>query len=164
MGLRVNLVNVTPNEIVYLITNEVGGESGGALGTAITITAADAVSLNSRDLVVDCVNSTFGRATCSRFRQACRAGLDGLGSVAAEAWTQAQARDLFSGNGATQAGGPLMPRLEIDLQPATGVAGGPVAEADINVDGGLPIINITTAAVAGTCIMRIRLRSTPGVR
>lgn len=162
MGLSVSLINATPNELVYLITNT---SADGGLGTAVTITANESFTPNSVDLVIDSAVTTWGRAVCARLRQVCRAGLDGLGAVAAGAWTQAQVRDLLLGNGATQAGGPLMPRAELDLQPRTGVAGGLLVEADVDEDGsGIPEINLTTAAVAGTAILRVRLRSTPGVR
>jgi hypothetical protein len=58
-----------------------------------------------------------------------------------------------------------MPRAEIDLQPATGAAGGPLCEADANVDGsGRPTIVITAAAVAGDCYMRVRLRASASVK
>lgn len=156
MALTATLVNVTANEIVYLLTN------AATLGTSLTIPAAGGAT---PDLATDCVDDTWGRAACSRLRQVCRAGLDGLGAQSAGGWNQAETRDLLLGNGATQAGGPLMPRAEIDLQPVNGAAGGPLCEADVDVDGsGNPEINITAAGVAGDCIMRIRLRSTPGVR
>lgn len=155
MALTATLVNVTPNELVYLITN------AATLGTSLTITADGSAT---PDLATDCVNNTWGRAAAARLRQVCRAGLDGLGAQPAGGWTQAEARDLLTGNGATQAGGPLMPRAEIDLLPVAGAAGGSLCEADIDVDAnGVPEINITAAAVAGSAIMRVRLRSSPGV-
>lgn len=154
MALTAALVNVTPNEIVYLITNAV------TLGTSLTITASGAAT---PDLATDCIVSTYGRAACTRLRQVCRAGLDGLGATAAAGWNQAKAQDLLAGNGTSQGGSPLMPRAEIDLQPVSGVAGGPLIEATANVSSGVPTIDITAVAVAGTCIMRVRLRSSPGV-
>jgi hypothetical protein len=156
MAMTATLVNVTPNELVYLITN------AATLGTSLTIPAAGGVT---PDLATDCVTNTWGRAASSKLRQVCRAGLDGLGAQAAGGWNQAEARDLLSGDGATQAGSPLMPRAELDLQPVNGVAGGPLCEAEPNVDGaGIPTIVITGAAVAGDCLLRVRLRSTPGVK
>jgi hypothetical protein len=156
MALTATLVNVTANELVYLIVN------AATLGTTATIPATGGAT---PDLATDCVTNTWGRAACSKLRKVCRAGLDGLGAQAAGGWIQAEARDLLLGNGATQAGSPLMPRAEIDLQPLSGVAGGALAEADVDVDaGGIPEINLTAVAVAGECIMRIRLRSTPGVK
>lgn len=156
MALTATLVNVTANEIVYLINN------AATLGTSLTIPATGGAT---PDLATDCVDDTWGRAACSKLRQVCRAGLDGLGAQAAGGWNQAETRDLLLGNGATQAGSPLMPRAEVDLQPVNGAAGGPLAEVDVDVDGdGIPEINITAAAVAGDCILRIRLRSTPGVK
>lgn len=155
MALTATLVNVTANELVYLINN------AATLGTTLTITASGAAT---PDLATDCVTNTWGRAACSALRQVCRAGLDGLGAQAAAGWTQAEARDLLSGNGATQAGSPLMPRAEIDLQPVSGVAGGALIEAEPNVSAGVPTIVITAATNAGDCLMRIRLRSSPGVK
>jgi hypothetical protein len=73
---------------------------------------------------------------------------------------------LFSGNGATQYGSPLAPRAELDLQPVSGTAGGPLIEAEPNVNGGdgTPQIDITAAATTGSAILRVRLRSTPGIK
>lgn len=155
MALTATLVNVTPNELVYLIAN------AATLGTSLTITASGAAT---PDLATDCVNNTWGQAACSRLRQVCRAGLDGLGAQPAAGWTQAEAQDLLQGNGATQAGSPLMPRAELDIVPLTGVAGGALIEATANVSGGVPTIDITAVAVAGTALLRVRLRSTPGVK
>jgi hypothetical protein len=155
MALTATLVNVTPDELVYLIVN------AATLGTTATITASGAAT---PDLATDCVNATWGRAACTKLRKVCRAGLDGLGAQAAAGWTQAEARDLLAGNGATQAGSALMPRAEIDIQPTSGVAGGALVEADVNVSAGVPIITLTAVAVAGEAIMRVRLRSTPGVK
>jgi hypothetical protein len=156
MALTAILVNVTANELVYKITN------AATLGTTLTIPAAGGAT---PDLATDCVDDTWGRAACAALRAVCRAGLDGLGAQAAGGWTQAKARDLLMGDGTTQAGGPLMPRAEIDLQPATGAAGGPLCEVDVDVDGsGRPEINITAAAVAGDCYMRVRLRASSSVK
>lgn len=164
MGLSASIVNVTPNELVYLIVNVSTGELD-PLGTSVTITANETVSVGAGDLCLDCIKNTWGRAASAKLRRVCRAGLDGLGTVAAGAWTQVLARDLLNGNGASQAGSQLMPRAEIDLQPATGAAGGPVCEALINVGvDGTPVVTITAAAVAGSAILRLRLRSSPGVR
>lgn len=155
MGLSATLVNVTANELVYLINN-VSAE-GSPPGTTLTI--------GNPALTIACTVDGWGRAACPRLRAVCDAGDNGLGLVAAGGWTQALARDLFLGNGATQAGGPLMPRAEIDLQPVDGVAGGCLAEANVDVDGdGKPVIVITTVAVVGRALLRIRLRSSPGVR
>lgn len=156
MALTATLVNVTPNEVVYLIDN------AATAGTSLTIPAAGGAT---PDLATDCVANTWGRAACARLRKVCRAGLDGLGAQAAGGWSQAEARDLLLGNGATQAGSALMPRAEISILPLSGVAGGPLAEADVDVDGsGRPEINITAAAVVGQAIMIVRLRSSPGVK
>lgn len=166
MPLRAQLVNVTPNELVYLITNTGSGGEFPVFETSMTISASDA---GSPDLATDCVDSSWGSAACSRLRAVCRAGLDGLGNVAAGAWTQVQARDLLLGNGLTQVGGPLMPRAELQLHMTAQVAGigagALLPEADVDVDAdGIPEINITTAGVGGQAILRVRLRSTPGVR
>jgi hypothetical protein len=155
MGLTATLVNVTADELVFLINN--AAAEGSPPGTAVIITADN--------LVVASETSTWGRAAAPRLRDVCAAGDVGLGTVAANAWTQAQARDLYIGNGATQAGSALMPRAELDLQPVSGVAGGCLAEVDANVDGtGRPELWITTVAVVGAAILRVRLRSTPGVK
>lgn len=155
MALTATLVNVTANELVYRITN------AATLGTTLNITASGAAT---PDLATDCVTNTWGRVACSKLRQVCRAGLDGLGDQAAGGWTQAEARDLLQGDGATTAGSPLMPRAELDLQGDSGAAGGPLAEVLVNVSAGVPILTITAAAVAGDSILRVRLRSSPGVK
>lgn len=156
MALTATLVNVTANELVYKITN------AATLGTSLTIPAAGGAT---PDLATDCVDDTWGRAASAQLRAVCRAGLDGLGAQAAGGWSQAEARDLLMGDGTTQAGGPLMPRAEIDLQPATGVGGGALCEADVDVDGsGRPEINITAIATAGDCYMRVRLRASSSVK
>lgn len=155
MALTATLVNVTANELVYLVANAT------TLGTTLTITASGAAT---PDLATDCVTATWGRAACSALRQVCRAGIDGLGAQAAAGFSQAEARDLLAGNGATQYGSPLGPRAEIDLQPTVGVAGGALIEADVDQSAGVPIITITAVAVAGQCLMRVRLRSSPGIK
>lgn len=156
MAVTAVLVNVTPNELVYLLTN------AATLGTSLTIPAAGGAT---PDLATDCVTNTWGQAASPRLRKVCRAGLDGLGSQPAGGWIAAEAADLLFGNGATQAGSALMPRAEVDLVPLTGVAGGALFEATANVDGsGNPQIDITAVAVAGTGLLRVRLRSTPGVK
>ncbi len=152
MALTATLVNVTADEIVYLLNNVA------TLGTTLTIPAAGGAT---PDLVTDAANATFGRAVAPRLRQVARAGLDGLGNRPAGGWTQAQARDLLIANGAVQAGSSLMPRAKVDLQPVSGAAGGPLCEVDANVDGsGRPTLSVTAAAVAGDCILRISLRGT----
>ncbi len=157
----VTLVNVTPNELVYLVT----AAEGAAPPNAGIITTTGAVGgVASPDLAVDCVKNTWGRAACKRLRQVCRAGIDGLGLQAANGWSAAEALDLLMGDGATQAGSQLMPRAEVDLQPVNGVAGGALIEIEAGQAAGAPILTITAAAVAGQCILRIRLRSTPGVK
>ena len=152
MPLNVELVNVTPNEIVWLVQNE-GGEGG--FGTSVQITTSD--------LAAACVDDTWGRAASARLRQVCRAGLDGLGNVAAGAWTQALARDLMLCDGAVQAGNAIMPRGEVELVWRSGATLNP--RVDIGVDGaGLPQIDLATVAADGTFYVKLRLRSTPGVR
>lgn len=153
MAATATLVNVTANRLVYLITNAV------TLATSLTITASGAAT---PDLATDCATNTWGRAACARLRKVCRAGLDGLGAQAAGGWTQAEARDLLTGNGATQAGSALMPRAICRLVPVTGVAGGPLAEVDANVDGsGRPQLDLTFVAVAGTALLFVELQASP---
>lgn len=152
MALNFELVNVTANEIVFFVHNE-GGEGG--FGTSLQITTAD--------LVAACVDDTWGRAASVRLRQVCRAGLDGLGNVAAGAWTQALARDLMLCDGTEQAGNPIMPRAEVDLVWRGGATLNP--RVDIGVDGaGLPQIDLATVAADGQFYVRLRLRATPSVR
>lgn len=155
MALSATLVNVTPNELVYLIANVA------TLGTTATITASGAAT---PDLATDCVTSTWGRAACSRLRKVCRAGIDGLGAQAAAGFTQAEAKDLLAGNGATTYGSPLGPRAEIMITPTVGVAGGALVEANVDVSAGVPIITLTSVATAGEALLYVKLRSSPGVK
>lgn len=165
MGIIVRLVNVTPNEIVYLIDNMNGGESGTPPGTASYIAMNGAGGFPFGDLVDACVDNTWGRAASAKLRQVCNAGVDGLGSIGPSAWTLGAARDLFGLSGATPAGSPLMPRAEIDIQPVNGVAGGCLCEATVSIEtDNTPRIDITTAAVVGQAILRVRLRSSPAIR
>ena len=162
MALTAALVSVTPNKLTYLVTNVT------TLGTSLTIPAAGGAT---PDLATDCVNHAYGggvtggRAAAPRLRKVCRAGLDGLGGVAAGAWTAAKAADLLFGNAATPAGTALMPRAKVVITPLTGVAGGPLIEATANVDGsGRPQIDITAAGVAGTALLEVELQSSSGVK
>lgn len=151
MPLNVELVNVTPNEIVYFVQNE-GGEGG--FGTSAQITTSD--------LAQACVDNTWGRAACPKLRQVCRAGLDGLGTVAAGAWTIDLARDLFLCDGREPAGGVLMPRAEVDIVHQSGAA--LVPRVDVGADAGEPLIALETEAADGSFYVKIRLRATPNIR
>lgn len=163
MGLAGTLINVTPNEIVYRLANTSG--EGDPFGTSFIITANGSSGPLVRDLVDDCVNSTWGRAASGRLRRVCRAGLDGLGTVAPGAWTQALARDLLLGDGTIQAGNLIMPRAELDLTPESGSPPALFPMVTVGVSGdGTPRIEIATAAAGGSAILRVRLRSSPGVR
>lgn len=154
MALTATLVYVGPNRITYLIDNP-----NGALGTSKTITADGSAT---PDLVTDCVKSTFGRAASARLRAVCRAGLDGLGTVAAKNFTKAQAQDLFCGNGSSLAGNAIMPRAIIRIAGAVGAAGGPIAEVNADVDGAkVPKLTITAASVEGQAYLHIELQASP---
>lgn len=154
MALTATLVNVTPNELTYLLVN------AATAGTTLTITADGSAT---PDLATDCVNSTFGTAACPALRAVCRAGIDGLGDQAAGGWTAAEAKDLLLGNSATLAGGPLMPRARISTTNLSGVAGGMLPEATVSVASGVPTVVITTAAVAGEALLTVRLSTSPGL-
>lgn len=150
MALNVELVNVTPNEIVWFVRNE-GGEGG--FGTSAEISTSD--------LAAACVDDTWGRAASVRLRQVCRAGLDGLGTVAAGAWTIDLARDLLMCDGRELAGGPLMPRAALSIVHQ----GGPeiVPRIDVGADAGEPLIAIETEAAEGSFYVKLQLRGTPNI-
>lgn len=146
-----SLVWVDRNKLVYLLTN-----GGSPLGGEGTIPSAGGAT---PDLATDVANSVFGEAGGRALRTACRAGLDGLGNVAAGGFTQATARALLMLNaGAANAntfGGVLAARLQCSVVPSTGTAAWVV---DVDVDGsGRPEINVTSTAAAGTAYLHVDL-------
>lgn len=146
-----SLVWVDKNQIVYLLTN-----GGSPLGGEGTIPSAGGVT---PDLATDVANNVFGEAGGKALRAACRAGLDGLGTVAAGAWTQALARALLMLNAGASAvnsfGGILAARLQCNVVPSTGTA---AWVCDVDVDGsGRPEINVTSTAAAGTALLYVKL-------
>lgn len=136
------------NRIVYLLTT-----GGSPLGGTSSIPATGGVT---PDLVTDGAINTDGGAVAAALRRVVRAGLDGLGVVAAAGFTQAISRLLFlSGGGATLGNGFTTPTAQLRLVPSTGT----VADwkLDANVTAGVPQIDITAAAVAATAYLYVEL-------
>lgn len=152
MALTITRVWTEPNYIAYLVTT-----SGSPLGGEGTIPAAGGVT---PDLVTDGAINTDGGANSSALRRVVRAGLDGIGTVAAGALTQADARNLLLGDGSTSIGnGKTTPRALVTVVPRTGTVADWKVDAD--VDGsGRPEINIDAAAVAATAYLYVKLDHT----
>jgi hypothetical protein len=91
MSVTIARVWTERNYLVYLLTT-----SGSPLGGTSSLAAAGAAT---PDLVTDAAINTDGGAASAALRRVVRAGLDGLGTVAAAAWTPAQAKNLYQGDG-----------------------------------------------------------------
>ena len=147
MTMTLTHVWTDKNKLVYLCTND-----GSPLGGTGTLPMDGGVT---PDAVTDGANAGFGEANGAALAKALRSGLDGNGSVAAGTWIQAQARALLLLDGATGIGGINTPRLQCDILGATGAA---VWRVDADVDGaGIPEVNVTSSAVAGTAYLHISL-------
>lgn len=153
MGASAQHVWTDANQLVYLVTSFISGEF--TIGGTVTISADGSAS---PDLVTDAADASYGRAASVALTRVCRAGLDGLGNIAAGAWTQAQARALLMLDGSAAIGGVLTPRTRLRLS-ATFDAGGEVAAcADVDVDGsGNPEINVTVANNVGSVYLYVEL-------
>ncbi len=126
MAATAALVFQGHNHLRYLIT---GDEAGG------TVTIANDAGATP-DLQTD--------ALAGPLRAIARARLDGIGTIAAGALNQAQARALLLADGSTSVGNINVPRA-ITTITSRGAAG--TASCDANVDGGGdPVVSATVAA------------------
>lgn len=149
MALTATLAWVDSNSLVYRIVN------AATLGTTVTITASGAAT---PDLVTDGASTAFGKPVSAALRRVVRAGLDGIGSVAAGALTQANARALLLEDGLIgTSSGVTTPNARMSLVNRA-TAGNDQMQVDANVDGsGRPTIVITCAAVACTYYLHVDL-------
>jgi len=142
---------VDKNKIVYLCTS--GGSPLGGTGTIPSAGGA------TPDLATDAAYNGFGEAGGAAMRRACRSGLDGNGTVAAGAWTQALARALLlldaGALNANTMGGILAARLQCHIVPRDVTATWVV---DVDVDGaGIPEINVTSSVDEGVAYLHVSL-------
>lgn len=148
MAITCTHVWTDKNQLVYLLNSD--GSPASASGN---IPAAGGAT---PDLVTDAANNTFGGAASVALTKVVRAGLDGLGTVAAGAWVQADARALLMLDGSTGIGGVLTPRTKLRLMKRTGVTADWIIDA--NVDGsGRPRIDYAVATAAGTAYLYVEL-------
>ena len=143
MAITVSLVESTPFRLRYLLVN-----SGSPLGGSATI-PNDAGA--TPDLRTDLATDPSGP-----MRAIARAGVDGIGIIAAGALTQAGARAILNSDNTGNVGNDYVPRAVMTLTPRSGAA---TWAADANVDGGTdPVVDITSSAAAGECYLDIHAR------
>lgn len=149
MALTMTRVWTDKNQIVYLLSSD--GSPAGATGN---IPAAGGAT---PDLVTDGANGASGEANGTALRRVVRAGLDGLGLIAAGAFVQANARALLQLDDAAAAlGGILTPRAKLRLIKRTGLTADWLIDA--NVDGsGRPRIDVEVGTAAGTAYLYVEL-------
>jgi hypothetical protein len=149
MTIAVSRVWTDKNQIVYLLDSD-----GSPASSTASITASGAVT---PDLVTDGANTASGEAIGPAMRRVVRAGLDGLGLIAAGGFTQALARSLLTLDDAAAAlGGVLAPRARTSLIKRTGATANWLIDA--NVDGSSrPQIDIAVATAAGTAYLYVQL-------
>ena len=143
MAITITLVENTPFRLRYLLVN-----SGSPLGGSATI-PNDAGA--TPDLRTDLANDPSGP-----MRAIARAGVDGIGVIAAGALTQAGARAILNSDNTGNVGNDYVPRAVMTLTARSGTA---VFAVDANVDGDAdPIVNITSSAAAGEAYLDIHAR------
>lgn len=126
MPLTAVLVNSTPYRLRYLVTNT------SPIAAALTIP-------NDAGATPDLRTDLAGDPS-SALREIMEAGVNGIGTVAAGALTQAQARDLLLGDQTANVGNDLVPRAMVTITPRATTASWAV---DVNVDAqNDPIINV----------------------
>lgn len=130
MPLTATLVESTANRLRYLISNS------STTGTTVTIPNDGGAT---PDLLTDLATDPSGP-----MRAIIRARLDGIGTHAAGALTQAQARDILNSDGSgASVGNNNVPRARLTITPRTAAAVGWTADA--NIDGqGDPVVVVTT--------------------
>lgn len=142
MSITVALVAAYPHKLRYLCTN--AGSPLGGTGSIPNDAGA------SPDLQTD----TAGFA--GWLHRIARARATGIGTIAAGALTQAQARALLcDDNAGGSVGNGNVPRARTRIYGRSGAA---VWSVDANVDGaGDPTIDIASTAVAGTAYLDIEV-------
>lgn len=133
MAATATLVFAGNNRLRYLIEGD--GEGGGA----VTIPNDGGVS---PDLATDCLPGAL--------KQIINARTTGIGTIAAGALTQAQARALLLSDGvAANVGNAKVPRAICRLAERTDNGSPAMVDADVDMDGD-PVIIVTVASGAET--------------
>ena len=141
MAVTVALVESTPFRLRYLATCD---------GTGATATIPNDGGATP-DLLTDLANDPSGP-----LRAIVRARLDGIGTVAAGALSQGQARAILNSDNTTSVGNDYVPRAILSVTIRTGAG---VWSVDANVDGGGdPVVAVTSSSVAGTAYVDIWAR------
>jgi hypothetical protein len=143
MAITFTLVESTPYRLRYLAVN------ASPFGTTATIPNDGGAT---PDLRTDLANDPSGP-----LRAIVRAGVDGIGTVAAGALTQAQARAIMNSDNTGSVGNDLVPRAITTVTPrgTTPVVFG----VDINVDGQAdPVVIVTSSAATGEAYVDIHAR------
>jgi len=143
MAITVTLVDVTQDRLVYLLAN-----SGSPLGGTFTITSSGAATPDLR------TDASEG----GPMRVLGRAGVDGIGTVAATTMIQAQARNLLLGDQLSVGAGignDLVPRFMCKVTNRSGTS---TWSIDATVAAGNPQIAITSEAVAGEAYLEVFFR------
>ncbi len=145
MAVTFALVENTPYRLRYLATSDTQGGIQGGTGTIPNDGGA------TPDLLTDLANDPSGP-----LRAIVRARLDGIGTVAAGALTQAQARAALNSDGTVSIGNDLVPRAILRVISRSGSA---VWAIDANVDGqGDPVVDVIATAAVGTAYVDIFAR------
>lgn len=143
MAITFALVENTPYRLRYLATN-----SGSPLGGTAQIPNDGGAT---PDLLTDLATDPSGP-----LRAIVRARLDGIGTLAAGALSQAQARAAMNSDNTANIGNDYVPRAITTVMPRSGTATWVV---DINVDGqGDPVVEVVSTAAAGTAYIDIHAR------
>lgn len=138
MAITFTLVHSSTNRLRYLAVN-----SGSPLGGTASIPNDGGAT---PDLLTDVVAGPI--------RAVVRARLDGIGTVAAGALSQAQARAAMNEDGTVSIGNVLVPRTRTTVTPRSGTSAWVV---DVNVDGaGDPVVAVTSTAAAGDAYIDIQ--------
>ncbi len=144
MALTATLVESSPYRLRYLIT------SSTAAGVTVTIPNIAGVTPDLR--------TDLSTAPSGPLREIVRAGVDGIGTVAAGALTLAQARDIMLSDGSgASVGNDLVPRAIVSLQPKTGAASSWAVDVSVLAFNPQVVVTIGAAAVA-ECYLDIHMR------
>lgn len=143
MSITFTLVQATSYRMRYLCTN-----GGSPLGGSATLPNDGGAT---PDLLTD-----LAALGPSPLRSIITARTNGIGTIAAGALTQAQARALLMSDNTASVGNNMVPRAITEIIGRTGSA---VWSVDANVDGqGDPVLAVTSTAVAGDAYLDIKAR------
>ena len=144
MALTAVLVESTPYRLRYLIT------SSTAAGLIVTIPNVAGVT---PDLRTDLATAPSGP-----LREIIRAGVDGIGTVAAGALTLAQARDIMNSDGSgASVGNDLVSRAVLTLTPRVNAVASWATDVSVLAFNPQIVVTIGVALVAD-CYLDIHMR------